>query len=366
MIDFLIVGGGIAGVSAAARLSSLGSVTLLEAEDALGYHASGRSAAMFEESYGNGPVRALNAASADDLRDKGVLSPRGVVFVARPEQEAAYQRAIGDSGLRVLTPEDAVAQVPILKRAAVGFALLSEDAQDIDTDRLLQSFAQEARSKGAVFETGSPVDRIVRTSGGWQVFSGDRIWDARHLVNAGGAWADLVARMAGLPKIGLIPYRRSMARLPAPGGHDVTGWPMILGIEEDWYAKPDAGAWLVSPAEEDPSEPMDAWADDMVIAEGLARYEAMVTEPVTRVTTTWAGLRTFAPDRALVLGPDPLEPRFLWAAGQGGYGMQTACAASLLLAELVGGVSAGIGPTDVAALRPDRFRRNPDGNPGRR
>ena len=147
-----------------------------------------------------------------------------------------------------------------------------------------------------------------------------------------------------------------MARLPAPGGHALRDWPIFFGVGETWYAKPDAGALLVSPADEDPVEPHDAWADDMVLAEGLARYSAMVTEPVTRVLTSWAGLRSFSPDRALVLGPDPDAPEFIWCAAQGGYGFQTAPAASQLLADLVMGRTPGLAADVVASLTPDRFR----------
>jgi glycine/D-amino acid oxidase-like deaminating enzyme len=188
------------------------------------------------------------------------------------------------------------------------------------------------------------------------VTAGGTEHEGRILVDAAGAWADRIAAMAGIAPLGLTPLRRSMARIPAPGGRDVSAWPMIFGAGESWYAKPDAGKLIVSPAEEDPAEPHDAWADDMVLAEGLARYEARVTEPVTRVETSWAGLRTFAPDRCLVLGPDPLDPAFVWCAGQGGYGFQTSPAASALVAALVAGTAPDLPPEVVAALAPDRFR----------
>jgi D-arginine dehydrogenase len=155
--------------------------------------------------------------------------------------------------------------------------------------------------------------------------------------------------------LGFVPNRRSMARIPAPGGHDISKWPMLFGAGETWYAKPDAGALIVSPAEEDPQEPHDAWADDMVLAEGLARYEEMVTEPVTRLISNWAGLRTFSPDRVLVIGRDPRESDFFWLAGQGGYGFQTCPAASRLAADLIGGRATGLSPCLVHALDPARF-----------
>jgi len=151
--------------------------------------------------------------------------------------------------------------------------------------------------------------------------------------------------------------RRSVARIPAPGGMDVSGWPMLLGAGETWYAKADAGQLIVSPAEEDPvAEPHDAWPEDMVLAEGIARYQRFATEEVTRLTASWAGLRSFAPDRLLVLGPDPVDPAFVWSAGQGGYGFQTAPAASRLVADLVAGRAPVLEPATVAALSPERFR----------
>jgi len=174
-------------------------------------------------------------------------------------------------------------------------------------------------------------------------------------VNAAGAWVDEIAVMAGIAPLGFQPYRRSMARIPAPVDHDVSDWPMVVGAGETWYAKPDAGALIVSPAEEDPLPPQDAWPDDMVLAEGLNRYAQHVTAPVARLLASWAGLRTFAPDRALVLGPSPQDPSFIWCAGQGGYGFLTAPAASQLLADLVGGQEPALDADVVASLRPDRF-----------
>jgi glycine/D-amino acid oxidase-like deaminating enzyme len=164
-----------------------------------------------------------------------------------------------------------------------------------------------------------------------------------------------VARLAGARPLGLVPLRRSMARLPPPGGHDPSRWPMFFGSGERWYAKPDAGGLIVSPAEEDPVPAQDAWADDLVLAEGLARYEEMVVEPVRRVLASWAGLRTFAPDRVPVIGPDPRLAGFFWLAGQGGYGLQSSPAASALAADLLGGRPTGLEPGLLAALSPARF-----------
>jgi glycine/D-amino acid oxidase-like deaminating enzyme len=237
----------------------------------------------------------------------------------------------------------------------VAFAGFADHAWDIDTDLLLQGFAREARASGGEIFTGAGVTAITRLPSGWQVETPKGAFRGRMLVNAAGAWADRVAERAGVRPLGLTPLRRSMARVPAPGGHDLRQWPMIFGAGESWYAKPDAGALIISPAEEDPVEPHDAWADDMVLAEGLARYEEMVTEPVTRLLTSWAGLRTFTPDRVLAIGPDRREPSFVWLAGQGGYGFQTSPAASLLVADLISGRPTSLDAATVAALDPKRF-----------
>jgi glycine/D-amino acid oxidase-like deaminating enzyme len=357
--DFLIIGGGIAGISAGARLAELGRVLVLEGEPALAYHASGRSAALFEAQYGHAVTVALNLASRADHEtlDGGVLSPRGLLLLAGQGEEDLFAHDVAKMGLPQISVEEAVAQVPVLNAAAITGAAAHHDAWDIDTDRLVQHFARTIRAKGGMIETGARVERIERADGGWHVWTSGGDYSTRTLVNAAGAWADGIATMAGIAPIGITPFRRSVARIPAPGGHDVSSWPMLLGAGETWYAKPDAGQLIVSPAEEDPvAEPHDAWPEDLTLAEGIARYQAFVTEEVTRLTSSWAGLRSFAPDRALVLGPDPSDPGFVWVAGQGGYGFQTAPAASRLVADLVAGRPSELDPAIVQALSPARFR----------
>lgn len=356
--DFIVIGGGIAGVSAGARLAEFGRVCLLEAESALAYHASGRSAALYEANYGHPVTIALNHASRADHEtlDGGLLSPRGLMLLAGPGEEEIFVREAAQMHLDELSPTEAQAMVPILDTGHITRAAHHDAAWDIDTDRMVQHFARAIRANGTV-RTGAAIMSIRRAAGGWDVETRDGIIHAVCLVNAAGAWADQMATMAGIAPLGLTPLRRSMARMPAPGGHDLRGWPMLIGANETWYAKPDAGAWIVSPAEEDPvAEPHDAYADDMVLAEGIARYQPFVTEEVTRVTSTWAGLRTFAPDRCLVIGRDPSDPDFLWSAGQGGYGFQTAPAASQLLADLVAGRASVLDTATVNALSPSRFR----------
>jgi len=356
MDDFLIIGGGIAGTSAGARLAALGSVTLLEAEDALGYHASGRSAALFEQQYGLAATVALSRASADyhGHANGGVLNPRGIMFIGGDGDEEALAADIAEIGLHRIGIDEARAMVPVLNPEVVTLAAWHEEAWDIDTDRLIQNFAREIRANGQIV-TRAQVTAIRRTATGWAVDASGETYGARRLVNAAGAWVDMIARMAGIAPLGFTPKRRSMARVAAPEGHDVNRWPMVFGAGEAWYMKPDAGALLISPADAAPVEPHDAWADDMVLATGIAGWEAHVTTPVTRMIANWAGLRTFSPDGNLVLGPSPQDPDFLWCAGQGGYGFQTAPAASQFLADLVAGTPSPLDGVTRAALDPARF-----------
>lgn len=354
--DYLIIGGGIAGVSCAARLASAGSVLLLEAEDGLAHHASGRSAALYEPHYGLGPVVALSLASGDYFHGTpGVLTPRGMMIVAKADDLAAFERDAAGMNLAPISFDAARSVVPILNPETVAHVALADHAWDIDTDLLIQGFARQARANRAEIMTKAPVTAISRETSGWRVTTPKGDFSAKVLVNAAGPWADVVAKMAGVTALGFTPLRRSMARIPAPGGHDVSRWPMMFGAGETWYCKPDAGAMIVSPAEEHLSTPHDAFADDMVLAEGLARYEEMVTEPVTRLLANWAGLRTFAPDRVPVIGFAPNEPGFFWLAGQGGYGFQSAPAASQLAADLLCGQQSAIEPEVIAALSPSRF-----------
>ncbi|EKE43979.1 putative FAD-dependent glycerol-3-phosphate dehydrogenase protein [Oceaniovalibus guishaninsula JLT2003] len=343
-MDIVIVGGGIAGISAAAALAPQASVTLLEAEQGLAYHASGRSAAMFIRGYGNATIREMNAISADEHREADVLMPRPVMLVAKDDMADAFERDLAELGMDRIGPDEARALLPILA-PDVTLAAAEHGSADIDTDLLVQHYRRIAMAADARIVTGSRITDISREDGAWVLrWPGGEV-RARHLVNAAGAWADETARLAGATPLGLQPYRRSMARIAGPGGRDTRAWPFCFSAGEAWYCKPDAGALLVSPGEEDPMDPFDAWPDDMVLAEGLARYEEHVTEPVTRPIATWAGLRTFAPDRTPVIGPDPETPDFWWLAGQGGYGFQIAPAAARVLKGVMNG-----GASDLASL----------------
>lgn len=352
--DFLVIGGGVAGLTLAAELSPAGKVVVLEAEAATGYHTSGRSAALYEPGYGAPAVRALTVASLPDYEAAGLLSPRGLLLIAREEERAGFEADVADMGLRRISMEEARAMVPILSDEVV-LAAVSTAPRDIDTDLLMQNALRVMRSHGGELRLNARVSAISRAADHWQVTAAGEVFEAPVLVNAAGAWAGQVAEMAGVSGPEFRPCRRSVARMAAPPGHDPRHWPILFGPGETWYAKPDAGALIISPAEETVVEPHDAWADDMALAEGLARYQDHVTPEVTRPMATWGGLRTFAPDRVLVIGEAPGAPGFFWQAGQGGYGFQTAPAAARLGADLILGRSPELSPDLVQALSPARF-----------
>ncbi len=360
--DIIIIGGGIAGISLAARLAPHADVTVLEAESALGYHATGRSAAMFILNYGNATLRALNAVAQPffETPPEGfggtLLSPRGELMIATAQDIAALESQMETApSMTRLTPAQAGELVPILNTDRLIAAAYDDSAFDIDVDRLLQGFARQATGNGARIIRDARVTGLTRSGGLWQVQAGGKRFDAPVVVNAAGAWADQIAALAGAAPVGLRPLRRSAALIPAPAGFDPRHWPVFVSATEDFYAKPEAGKLMVSPADEDPVEPGDAWPDDMVLAQGLARFEAAVTTPVIRVERSWAGLRTFAPDRTPVAGFDPQVEGFFWLAGQGGYGVQTAPALSALGASLITRTPPEIPAAVVAALSPERF-----------
>jgi D-arginine dehydrogenase len=363
--DVLVIGGGIAGIGAAAMLAPDPRVTVLEAEDAPGHHSTGRSAAIFIRNYGGPVLRALNAASEPFFMDPGdltegpLLSPRGEMLLAEEDElDALAAYMDGAEGMERITAAEAVEMVPILRPERIAAASVERDARDIDVDRLFQGWIRRLRRAGGTIVTGAGVQGITRAGGVWMLRTAAGDFQAPVLVNAAGGWADRIAALAGVAAVGLQPFRRSAALLPAPEGHDIRGWPLFATVTERWYAKPEAGMLMVSPAEEDPIEPHDVWADDMVLAEGLHRYEQAVTVPVTRVTKSWAGMRTFAPDRTPVAGFDATAEGFFWLAGQGGYGIQTAPALSRLAADLITGRAPALPPATVAALSPGRFSRN--------
>ena len=359
--DVLVIGAGMAGCGAAARLAGEAKVVVLEMEDRPAYHTTGRSAATFILNYGNDVLRALNAASEDvlraggDLADTGFLSPRGVLQVEEPGQAAEFDAYVnGAKGLEILTPEEVVRHFPIYRPEMVVRGALEPDASDIDVDALLQAFIRALRAQGGQIVPKAEVLGLTRAGDVWRAETKSGAFEAPVVVNAAGAWGDRVAAMAGAAPVGLTPYRRTIAVLPTP--EDTRHWCLTASIAETWYAKPDGGRLWVSPADEDPMEPHDAYPDDMVLAEGLHRFAEATTMEITRVERSWAGLRTFAPDRTPVNGFEPGLCGFYWLVGQGGYGIQTAPAMSRLAADQVLGHEPSLNADIIAALSPARFR----------
>jgi D-arginine dehydrogenase len=365
--DIAIIGAGIAGAGVAAELAGGFDVVLVEQESRPGYHSTGRSAALFFQNYGNDVIRALSRASrplfanADPaLFPNPLLSERGVLMVAAADSLAALQSALARSeGLRELSLDDACAMVPLLRRERLVAAAYEHDAQDIDVDALHQGFLRRAKAGGARLLTDSALVGARQRGGGWSIETKAAVIEARIIVNAAGAWADRVAEASGLAPIGIQPMRRTIAVLPPPASVDVTRWPVIDDAAERWYAKPHGGKLYVSPADEDPVEAHDAYADDMVLAEGLDRFEQALDFPLTRLEATWAGLRSFAPDRTPVTGFDPTADGFFWLAGQGGYGIQTSPALSRLAGQLIrrAAVADEFQPI-MPQLSPARFRQS--------
>ncbi|MBA5777194.1 FAD-binding oxidoreductase [Stappia sp. F7233] len=364
--DVAIVGAGIAGAGLAASLAGQCSAVLLEQEERPAYHSSGRSAAIFIQNYGNAPIRALSRASAPLFQDadpeffpEALLTPRGILTIADTEALSDFAKHLADGeGLDEVSAAEAVRRVPILKAGAIAGAAYEADAQDIDVHALHQGFLKRHRRSGGQVLCRAELLSAERTTGRWRIRTAAGEIEAGVLVNAAGGWADIVAARSGAAPVGLVAMRRSMAVLPAPDGVDCSRWPLVADAAERWYMKPESGRMLVSPADEDLVEPHDVFADDMVLAEGLYRFEQAVTIPIDRVETSWAGLRTFAPDRTPVCGYDPSAEGFFWLAGQGGYGMQTAPALSRLAADLLLHRQPdlpGLDETLVSALSPARF-----------
>lgn len=362
--DIIVIGAGMAGVSLAGRLAGHAKVTVLEAQTGPGTQATGRSAALFVRNYGNAVLRRLNALAEPFLADPSALgepsflTPRGMLFFApEPDIDLFECELARGEGLDRITCDEALKLVPILRPEAVAAACYEQGAQDIDVDRMLTGFLRRARRHGAELVLNAEVTGITRGAN-WRVEAGGMLFEAPVVVNAAGAWADQIAHMAGVAPVGLRALRRSAALLPVSDGYDITRWPMMEPITEGWYAKPVAGKLMVSPADADPVAPMDAWPDDMVLAEGLDRFQHAVTMPVTRVSHSWAGLRTFAPDDTPVVGFDSCADGFFWLAGQGGYGIQTAPALSQLACDLLRGASPELPPDLIAALDPTRFEKD--------
>jgi len=318
-------------------------VALVEREPHLAYHSTGRSAALFAESYGNAPVRALTRASRafyTARRDaQPFTSPRGVLFVGTHEQEAdlrALHAAIADASpnATLLDAGEALRMCPALRAETLFGALLDPDARDIDVATVVDHYARQLRARAGVTLKNAEVQSIRCDRGEWRIVAGSARIHARVVVNAAGAWADELARLAGADPVGLAPKLRTAVCVSAEKWR-AADWPCVIDAAEQWYFRPNAGALLLSPADETPSPPCDAQPDDLSVAVTIDRIETATRIAVTRVIQSWAGLRTFAADRSPIAGFDRNAPGFFWLAGQGGYGIQTAPALAELAVALI-------------------------------
>jgi D-arginine dehydrogenase len=378
--DFIIIGGGMAGVSIADALAPGASVALLEVEADLGYHSTARSAALFAPAYGSTAFRILTRASEAFLEAPAAagfpacaLSPRGALLIARRDQGARLQaeiasvRACGVS-IVTLTGAEARARVSALREGYVAAAAFEPGVRDIDVEGVFRGFIRRARACGVQFYSGVRWGAPRREAGSWRLRLDTGELRGRVVINAAGAWADEVAQQFGAMPLGLAVLRRSAAIIDAPPGTDVAGWPAIFDAEDQFYLKPDAGRLLISPADEEPVAPGDAYAEDVAIAVAVERIQAALDLDVRRVHRAWAGLRTFAPDRDPVIGYDAEVAGFFWCAGQGGYGIQTAFAFSRAAAALARHeplpqalLDDGLTPE---CLSPSRVARGPGRVPG--
>jgi D-arginine dehydrogenase len=370
--DAIVIGAGIAGAAAAAHLAENRRVVLLERESQPGYHSTGRSAALFTETYGNLPIRILTGASrafyeawAEGFSDHPILTPRGALLFAGPGEEARLdadwaELSPRDWRIRRLNADETLALVPALRPEAVIGAIHEPDAMDIDVHTLHQGYLRLLRRRAGHIVTNAEVSALRRVAGCWRAATAAVEFEAPVVVDAVGAWADAVADLAGLPPIGLRPKRRTALTVAAPAGVETARWPMTIDIRETFYFKPESGRLLVSPADETPLLPCDVQPDELDVAIAIDRLTRATTIPVARVERKWAGLRSFVADKTTVCGFDPLADGFFWLAGQGGYGIQTAeamarCAVSLIDSGTLPSAIAEKG-LEAATLSPARFR----------
>ena len=356
--DVAIVGAGIAGASLAAAIAPFVSVVLLEAEDVAGYHATGRSAAFWSETYGGPGIQPLTTASGPALRAGGFLQDLGSLHIGRAEDAPAIDAFLAEfagSGV-ALDRVDPHALVPGL-RPEWTLGVLEASSTYIDVAALHAHYLAQAKRAGATLLVAAPLQSAERRNDCWEVQTGGGPVSAPILVNAAGAWADQVAGRAGVAPIGITAYRRTVVQLATdPAAPDTL--PHIADISGSFYFKPEAGGrlWL-SPHDETEALPGDAQPEELDVAIAIDRFEHVVDWTITRVERRWAGLRSFAPDRLPVYGFAAESPGFFWFAGQGGFGIQTAPAAAALAAALLLGrePDPSVAGIDPARYAPGRF-----------
>lgn len=369
--DFVVIGGGISGASAAYELADAGTVKVLEGESSSGYHSTGRSAALFTRNFGGPTVRRINALSAaffnappDGFCEHPLLTPRGALTVANADavDRLAPLLALSEPGEEIVevSPAEAVERAPYLRPERVAAAIYEANVADIDVAGLHQGYLKGIGRRGGSVETGQPVTALTRRDGVWTVQTATQTVRAKIVVNAAGAWAEEIGRLAGTRPIGLIPKRRTGIIVDPPPGLNLAASPAVDFAGSDAYIKPEAGKLMASPGDATPTAPQDVQPEELDIAILADWIETETAIQVRRIAHSWAGLRSFVADEAPVVGFDALVPDFLWLAGQGGYGIMMAPTLAKLAASLASGsdrTGAGLDPAlPVAALSPDRLR----------
>lgn len=370
IFDFLVIGGGIAGTSAAYELAAHGTVVLLETETSVGYHSTGRSAALFTRNYGGAIVRKINSASEPFFRsppagfcDSPLLTPRGALAVSPPGEEALLSPilALSELGEEIIeiTPEAALHMAPFLRPERIGRAVFEANVADIDVAALHQGYIKGAKSRGVEIQTKQPVTAMNRQSGHWKVDTAKSSFQAATVINAAGAWADQVGALAGARPIGLVPKRRTAIIVEAPADIEVSSLPCIDFVSSGSYIKPEAGHLMVSPGDATPDHPQDVRPDELDIAILADWLETETQINVQRIQHSWAGLRSFVADETPVVGFDPQVAGFFWLAGLGGFGIMMAPTLAVETASICtnGKLSSLLASSglEAASLAPDRL-----------
>lgn len=366
--DILIIGGGIAGISAGAALSKHASVMVLEAEDQMGFHSSGRSATMVHYALGDRLVRALTLASRPffdappDGFDDAPLGRRMPVLVHAREAELGALDALATdlaafAELELLDAQGVHELCPLLKDDAL-YGLADRNGTRLDPHALLQANLKHLRARGGSLQSGQRAAHIERRDGTWIVSSeaGEK-FSAPIIVNAAGSWADEIAKMAGVQPLGLEPRRRTIITFDAPHGTQLDGLPFAKTVGDELYFAPESGRLFASPMDEVPSEPCDAQPDEYEIALAAFRMEERTSVKVDKIHSSWAGLRTFTKDKHPAAGFALDAPGFFWLAGQGGFGLQTSPAMADIVVSLIIGGSWPVPDVAREALDPVRFNR---------
>ena len=371
--DILIIGGGVAGLSAAAALAGHAKVTVLEAEDGIGFHSSGRSATMLHYALGDRLLRALTQASRsffesppEDFTESPLGQPMPVVVHARVDEKAELDRLEADispfARLERLDADGLRKECPLLRTGPGGseHGLIDRAGLKLDGNALLQGFARQLQRHGGELRTGSRIASIARVGGSWRIETErGESFSTGLLLNAAGAWADRVAETAGVQPMAIQPMRRTIIVFDAPDGTDISQLPFTKTIGDELYFGQEAGRIFASPMDEVPTDPCDAQPEEFEIALAAHRVEERAVAKVERIVHRWAGLRSFAPDRHPVVGFDPDAEGFFWLAGQGGAGLQTAPAVAEIVRSLIIGGESSVSGVNPEALTPARF----DGQP---